>query len=148
MFEPNRYPSLKYSFIFLVLLLQGIFFIQKPLAFAADLTLGWDPCFETDVVGYRVHYGTISRIYDTQIDVGNSTEWTLSGLEEDTTYFFAVTAYNSAGKESTYSQEFSVHTGLPLVPGGIISSLKYSSRRTCTSYSPNIPGSCSMIRCT
>lgn len=55
--------------------------------------------------GYRVHYGTASRTYDTMIDVGRTTSHRITGLEADTTYFFAVTAYDISMRESDFSPE-------------------------------------------
>jgi len=39
------------------------------------------------------------------VNVGNQTRYTLSCLEEDKTYFFAVTAYDIYGDESDFSKE-------------------------------------------
>lgn len=39
------------------------------------------------------------------LNVGNTTRYTVTGLDPDTTYYFAVTAYNLVGQESTYSNE-------------------------------------------
>jgi hypothetical protein len=43
------------------------------------------------------------------VDVGKTTQHTLTNLKEDTTYFFAITAYDQANNESTLSGEVS-HT--------------------------------------
>ena len=42
-----------------------------------------------------MHYGTISGVYAYNVNVGNNTSCTISGLEEGTTYYFAATAYNT-----------------------------------------------------
>ena len=52
-----------------------------------------------------VYYGTFSDDYDESVDVGNWTSVTIEGLEEDVTYFFAVTAYSVSGEQSEYSNE-------------------------------------------
>jgi hypothetical protein len=72
--------------------------------FAADAILSWSPNTESDVAGYRVHYGTTSGLYPTVIDVGLVTAYTVSGLGPGT-YYFALTAYNLAGAESGFSSE-------------------------------------------
>jgi hypothetical protein len=41
------------------------------------------------------------------VDVGNKTEVAVSNLQEGNTYYFAATAYDTAGNESTYSNEVS-----------------------------------------
>lgn len=68
-------------------------------------TLYWDPVTKPPVDGYRVHYGTQSGVYSTQIYAGNVTSWTVQNLAPDT-YYFAVTAVKS-GYESAYSNEVS-----------------------------------------
>jgi hypothetical protein len=74
-------------------------------ALAAQITLVWDPNPETDLAGYRIHYGTDSRSYSVHIDVGNVTSYTVSNLAEGFVYYFSATAYDSLGNESGYSEE-------------------------------------------
>ncbi len=78
-----------------------------PSAFAADVTLAWDPNTEADLAGYRLYYGTASGNYPTSVDVGKATLYKILGLFEGQTYYFAVTAYNTAGVQSGYSNEVS-----------------------------------------
>lgn len=73
---------------------------------AAEVTLAWDPNSESSVIGYTLYYGTASGVYTDSRDVGDETQYTLSGLTEDTTYYFAVTAYTDED-ESDYSNEIS-----------------------------------------
>lgn len=83
--------------------------------FALDITLQWDANTETDLAGYKIYYkietsgpfynGTGAVEGNSPIDAGNTTEITLHGLDEDVTYFFAVTAYNTAQLESGFSNE-------------------------------------------
>ncbi|MEW6681369.1 MAG: fibronectin type III domain-containing protein [Nitrospirota bacterium] len=75
-------------------------------AWAADAILSWSPNLESDLAGYRVHYGTASRSYTTVIDVGLATTYTVTGLGPGT-YYFALTAYNRTGAESGFSSEVS-----------------------------------------
>ena len=63
---------------------------------AAEVTLAWDPNTEPDVAGYKVYYGSGSRNYDHVMDVGNSTNCVVTGLELGRTYYFAATAVNTA----------------------------------------------------
>lgn len=63
----------------------------------------------TDLAGYRIYYGTSSPVNaqnSEQIDVGNTTGYTLTGLEAGT-YYFTATAYDAFGNESAFSQEAS-----------------------------------------
>ncbi len=76
-------------------------------AHAAQITLAWNANSEPTVTGYKVYYGTASRVYSAVIDVGNWTSCVISGLQEGITYFFTATAYNSEGDESSYAGEIS-----------------------------------------
>jgi hypothetical protein len=60
----------------------------------------------TDLQGYKIHYGTQSQNYTGAISVDNPTLTTylVSSLPAGK-YYFAVTAYNSAGLESSPSDE-------------------------------------------
>lgn len=77
---------------------------------AAQITLAWDPNPEPDVEGYRLHYGVASALYTESLDVGNVTSAIVPDLADATTYFFVVTAYNTAGLESLPSNEVSADT--------------------------------------
>jgi hypothetical protein len=75
------------------------------LVHAGELKLAWDPNTETDLAGYRIHYGSASRNYDQVMDVGDNTSCTVSGLVEGRTYYFAATAVNREDIESDFSNE-------------------------------------------
>jgi hypothetical protein len=74
---------------------------------AAQIKLAWNPNIEPDLAGYKVYCGTASGAYGTPINVGNVTTYTLTGLTNGQTYFIAVTAYDTSGNESSYSDEVS-----------------------------------------
>jgi len=92
-----------------------------------DVTLQWDANTEPNRAGYRIYYDTNSGPPyegmgatggDSPIDVkiadveaGNTARYTVTGLMEDETYFFTVTAYNTSGNESGYSNEVSTGSG-------------------------------------
>ena len=73
--------------------------------------LSWTGVSDSRVVGYRVYYGTSPGVYaqplGSGIDAGLSTTYTLSTLEAGKVYYFAVTAVDGSGSESTYSAEAS-----------------------------------------
>jgi hypothetical protein len=73
---------------------------------ATTATLTWTPVADPTLDGYTVYVGTASGLYTRTITVGNLTSYTIDSLTTGTTYFFAVTAYNSAG-ESSPSNEVS-----------------------------------------
>ncbi|MDR4497252.1 MAG: fibronectin type III domain-containing protein, partial [Candidatus Scalindua sp.] len=70
-----------------------------------QVTLKWDPNTEEDLAGYKIYYSNSAGIYDSSVDVGNQTSYTVSGLVSNKTYYFAATAYDSSGNESDYSDE-------------------------------------------
>ena len=84
-------------------------------ASAKDVTLAWDPNNESNLAGYKLYYktGTSGAPYDgvgslqgaSPIDVGNVTTFTVIGLSDSEDYYFVVTAYNTDGLESGYSNE-------------------------------------------
>jgi len=98
------------------------FYFSIPV-FAMDVTLQWDTNTEPNRAGYRIYYDTDSgppyggmeaAEGDSPIDVkiadveaGNTARYTVTGLNDDDTYFIAVTAYNTIGSESGYSNEVS-----------------------------------------
>jgi hypothetical protein len=76
-------------------------------AHAASVDLEWDPNIEPELAGYKIYWGTSSGNYTSSIDVGETTTYTLSGLDEGKTYYFAATAYDGDGNESGYSNQIS-----------------------------------------
>ncbi len=94
-----------------------LLFFSFSLARAAQsVTLAWNASPSAGVTGYKVYYGTVAGSPSTSINVGNVTTATVSNLNDATTYFFSVTAYNSAGLESQRSTEISYKTPSP-APG-------------------------------
>jgi hypothetical protein len=81
-----------------------ILLLVPAAAVAGDVTLQWDANSETDLAGYRVYYGTASGVYGTPVVIGLTTTYTVANLPAGT-YYFAVTAFNSAGLESGFSNE-------------------------------------------
>ena len=60
----------------------------------------------TDLKGYKIHYGTESQTYTGEISVDNPTVTTfLVDSLGAGKYYFAVTAYNKSGTESSPSDE-------------------------------------------
>ena len=81
-------------------------YLTPPSAGGASVKLAWDASPSSNVTGYIVAYGQSSGSYAANIDVGNVTTYTVPGLQEGSTYYFAAKAYNSARTiESSYSNE-------------------------------------------
>lgn len=70
---------------------------------AAAVTLEWDANTETNLAGYRVYSGRSSRIYDSVTNLGLQTLITLP--TQTGTVYYAVTAYDTDGLESDFSDE-------------------------------------------
>jgi len=80
-------------------------FILNSAFAVGSVTLAWDPSPDSTVVGYRVYYGVASGNYTNSAAVGNVTNATVANLVDGVTYYFAATAYDSAGGESDFSNE-------------------------------------------
>jgi hypothetical protein len=93
------------SFSIRILQILIAFFLATVSSFAASVTLAWDPNAEPDVTGYRVYYGTSSGVYTQSLDAGSATTIAIPNLLDGTTYYFAVTAYNTEALESAWSNE-------------------------------------------
>ena len=111
------------SIIALVLIIAGP-------ALAADVKLTWDANTESDLAGYRLYQkadSTVPPFVKVQdIPKGTQTANVIS-LDPSHSYSFAVTAYNTAGLESSYSNIVTIPAA-PLAPG----SLKWSLTLTVT----------------
>jgi hypothetical protein len=90
--------------------LLAALFLMTQSSYGASLNLEWNANTETDLDGYNVYYGTSSGSYGEPLDAGNVTEYELSGLNEGTTYYIAITAYDTSNNESGKSDE---ESGIP-----------------------------------
>jgi fibronectin type 3 domain-containing protein len=81
--------------------------ITTPTGEAA--TLSWDASGRADLAGHKIYRATAPGAYGAPIAAVpvNVTDYTVTGLEAGTTYFFSVTAYNADGVESSFSNEVS-----------------------------------------
>lgn len=79
-------------------------------ATGGELVVSWNANSETDLAGYKVYWGVQSGNYTNVLNVGNVTERIITEYNflDSTEYFFAITAYDTAGNESGYSPEASV----------------------------------------
>jgi len=99
-------------FIFICLTALLIIPLSFPkIIHAAQVTLEWDAVIHPLLEGYVVYYGTYSGDYEVSLDVGNYTSCTISDLDENEIYYFAVTAYSTEGEESDFSNEVSSSDG-------------------------------------
>jgi len=118
----DRYTVLKkiiFSISYLSLIITifaacgGVGGSSNPTNATGSVSLAWnapttsvDGTMATDLVGFKVYYGTASKTYTHIIDVKNVPSCTINALPP-ATYYFAITAYDSSGIESDYSTELS-----------------------------------------
>ena len=73
---------LEKKFSKLVLLTTMVLILVVQVAYGGSLNLTWNANGESDLDGYKVYYGTSSGDYGTPLDVGDVTEYELTGLDE------------------------------------------------------------------
>jgi hypothetical protein len=69
--------------------------------------LSWTADTESDLAGYKVYIGTQSGLYNPPITLGTVTTYTARNLTSGKTYYFCVSAFDSAGNESLCSSDVS-----------------------------------------
>ena len=103
------------------LLLTLIVLFMSVSVYGLDITCQWDANTEPDLAGYRIYWkadssGQPSGDYDGMIDVGNVTTGTIENLNPasiDTVYYVAITAYDTSGLESDFSDEVNTEGLMP-----------------------------------
>ncbi len=133
-----------------ILLLILVLALSANSSYAVEATLAWDaPTTNadgtplTDLAGYKVYYGAQSDTYDQNIDVGNVTTYLFTSLTAGSTYYFAVTAYDTSGNESEYSVE--VNKNIPITD--TTSFTYYCDNDNDSYFNPSIDGSCTGTGC-
>ncbi|NEV64614.1 FG-GAP repeat domain-containing protein [Thiorhodococcus minor] len=104
-----RNRSVSFAALLAALTLSSAALADEP----GSYTLEWDPVTDDRLAGYRVHYGTTPGEYDITIDLdlnslpedGKAPSYTLTGLDPNEIYYFAVTAAGAGPEESGYSNE-------------------------------------------
>jgi uncharacterized membrane protein YgcG len=94
-------------------------------AFAADVTLAWDPNSESDLEGYGVYfsqndpgppYNLSGYVALSDLSTPSAPTFTVTGLENGGRYHFAVTAYDTSGNESSFSISICADVGDVITP--------------------------------
>ena len=128
-----------------IIALVGIL-LPFSLAGAASVNVSWNPNTETDLAGYRIYYGTNSRIYGVPIPVGKISTYTVDNLASATTYYLALTAIDTSGNESGFSDEIPVTTTSSADttdPSVVITSPTSASSYSTSQTSVNLSGTAS-----
>lgn len=121
---------MKNSRICFTAIVQILFFLLLPAALqAGEATLAWDPNQETNLAGYKLYYDSDSDIemyggtganegdspiviYLKDLEEIKSPTYTLTGLTTGEYYYFALTAFDTDGMESDFSEEVGTLVGV------------------------------------
>ncbi|MGD8444101.1 MAG: fibronectin type III domain-containing protein [Desulfobacterales bacterium] len=113
--------SIQYPLSMVLLTLAALFiFFETSSSAANEITLSWDPNTEPDLEGYVLYgkQGSQDLPFDyvdtyPEVDLADplNPRAVVTDLESDVTYYFAVTAYDTEGNESDYSNVVSVLNG-------------------------------------
>ena len=96
-----------------------------PVYGSESVNLAWSASSDTNIVGYKIYFGTVSHNYTQSVNVGNVTNATITVPAAGTTYYFAATSYNSSGVESDFSNEATF-----VAPGKVtLTTAKFSAGR-------------------
>ena len=90
------------------------------VAWNDTVSITWDANVDSDLAGYILYRGKIKNHFTDSIDVGNITSYLDTNVINDTTYYYAVAAYDFDGNKSGYSEIIGVTPTIrPDTPGGI-----------------------------
>lgn len=70
-----------------------------------SITLTWDASSDTNTSGYKIYVGTQSHVYTETIDIGNVTAISIVVTNVAPINYFAASAYDTYGNNSSYSNE-------------------------------------------
>jgi fibronectin type 3 domain-containing protein len=75
----------------------------------SSATLNWNANTDTDLASYRIYISTTPGVYGAAVATVQkpTTTYLAAGLNVGTTYYFTLTAVDSAGNESLHSNEVS-----------------------------------------
>ena len=113
-----------FSSSFLFLFVIFVFIVSPNFAYGYDPSFAWDANTESDIAGYNIYYKTDSssvayngtdaiegrspiQIPVTSLKDPENPQYTIHGLSDTESYFFVITAYDTAGNESGFSNELS-----------------------------------------
>jgi len=106
MFQANTLTWNRNARAFLMAsLICAVTLIALPALHANSIPLAWNPSINSSVTGYKIYYGVASGVYTSSVDVGNVTNATITGLSQNTTYYFAAKSYDAVGDSSPFSNE-------------------------------------------
>ena len=102
-------------------ILTLVILLMASISYAADATFSWLPNSETDLAGYKIHYGQEAGVYTETVDCGlpeivdGRVSYTMTDIS-DSVIYYGCTAYDTHDQSSDYSNEVSSNPE-PAVPG-------------------------------
>ena len=110
-------------------LVSGLFFLMVLFfaipAFPADLSIAWDPNRESNLSGYGVYfkkdspgppYDLFGNVTLQELSDPENPTFTFTDLENGSRYYFALTAFDTSGNESDYSDSVCAQIGDQVLP--------------------------------
>jgi hypothetical protein len=100
---------LRFTGVKLKLLIFSLSLILIPsLVFGLGVRVTWNKNSENDLAGYLVYCGTSPGSYDRIVGADLTASVDMRGVEAGRTYYFAVTARDTSGNQSGYSQQVAI----------------------------------------
>lgn len=108
----------KIAMLLNVILLLGSILVLPTVASESSANFSWVPNSESNIVGYKINYGTTADgVYPNFVDINNNVpdptdgrmHGTVTGLTDGITYYFVCTACNDLGIKSDFSSQI-IHT--------------------------------------
>jgi large repetitive protein len=93
-----------------ILVLIVAFLVLFPdTGIASSLRVTWNANSDSDLTGYKVYYGTQSNTYGTPVSIVGAVSYDIPNVQAGSTYYVAVSAYDSSNNESVKSTEQSAY---------------------------------------
>ena len=144
-------------------LLASAGFLSVNHALAGSASLTWNANTEADLAGYKIYYGTSPRTcsnpglngstmcgYTSSLNVNKVTTYNLTNLTDGQTYYFSVSAYDTANNYSAFSEEKSKAIAAVNPAAPACTSFTYSGWSACQTNSTqsrtivsSLPSGCS-----
>ncbi len=95
-------------------------FVLRDVGIGGSLEAAWVLNLEPDLAGYKLFWGTASRIYTDSLILGRVPSYRIPGLQNGTRYYATVVAFDSSGHEGGWALEQSAIPGIiPATPSGL-----------------------------
>jgi hypothetical protein len=95
--------------------LVSLLLVASSTATASVYLVSWDPSPEPDLAGYKIYFGSRHRLYTNCLNVG-IIEQCMIAIPDTGVFCVSVTAFDTTGNESEYSQEFMLDLRIDIPP--------------------------------